>query len=367
MELRVMMYPRNCVFWNNHDSSPERRRLLICSMFNVTACDEEGGTNDADWSKMYFRMGNARTHTVFSLAILLACCASAFGLDPSLDISQYAHTSWRTREGFTRGLIGSIAQTPDGYLWLGTELGLYRFDGIRAVPWQPPEGQQFPSDSIRKLLVDRDGTLWIGTNNGLASWMNGKLTQHPKTAGIAIQHLMEDHAGTLWLAGEVIGQSPVQPRICAVERGQVQCWGRETFPKRVGVIYEDRNRNFFVVGPEDIWRWKSGAAQQLDIPKDVERISSVTEDENGTLMLAVSNGLRQFVDGNVQKYALPGIRFQFTPRDFLHASDGSLWIRTLDSGVIRLRHGRADWFSEKDGLSSNAVSSIFEDREGDIW
>jgi len=312
-------------------------------------------------------MRNARRSAIVGLAILLACCACAFGLDPSLDISQYAHTSWRTREGFTRGLIGSIAQTPDGYLWLGTELGLYRFDGIRAVPWQPPEGQQFPSDSIRKLLVDRNGTLWIGTNNGLASWKNGKLTQHPKTAGITIQHLMEDHAGTIWLAGEVIGQSPVQPRICAVPRGEVQCWGKETFPKRVGVIYEDRKQNFFVVGPEDIWRWKSGATQQLDIPKDVERISSVTEDENGTLILAVSNGLRQFVDGNVQKYALPGIRFQFTPRDFLHASDGSLWIRTLDSGVIRLHHGRADWFSEKDGLTSNAVSSIFEDREGDIW
>ncbi|HVO63860.1 MAG TPA: hypothetical protein VMT53_23250, partial [Terriglobales bacterium] len=61
-------------------------------------------------------MRNARRSAIVGLAILLACCACAFGLDPSLDISQYAHTSWRTREGFTRGLIGSIAQTPDGYL-----------------------------------------------------------------------------------------------------------------------------------------------------------------------------------------------------------------------------------------------------------
>ena len=298
--------------------------------------------------------------------MLLACCACAFALDPSLDISQYAHTSWKTREGFTRGVIGSIAQTPDGYLWLGTELGLLRFDGIRAVPWQPPKGQQVPSDSIRKLLVDRDGTLWIGTNNGLASWKDGKLTQHPKTAGITVFHLMEDHEGTIWMAGEVIGQSPAQPRICAVARGEVQCWGGETFPKRVGVIYEDRKQTLWVAGPEDLWKWKPGAIEHFDVSKNASSLSNVT-DENGTLILAVPNGLRQFVDGKVQEYPLPGIRFQFTPRDFFHASDGSLWIRTLDSGVIRLHHGRADWFSEKDGLTSNTVLSIFEDREGDIW
>src|SRR5271165_3628729 len=185
MELRVMMYPRNCVFWNNHDSSPERRRLLICSMFNVTACDEEGGTNDADWSKMYFSMGNARTHTVFSLAILLACCTCAFALDPSLDISQYAHRTWKGRDGFVPGYISDIVQTPDGYLWLGTEFGLYRFDGVHAVPWQPP-GQQLPDALITSLLVAHDGVLWIGTLKGLAIWKDGKLKTYPELSGQAI-------------------------------------------------------------------------------------------------------------------------------------------------------------------------------------
>src|ERR1700719_1090932 len=71
-------------------------------------------------------------------ALLLVCCTCAFALDPSRDISQYAHTAWKIRDGFTRGAIYSIAQTPDGYLWLGTEFGLVRFDGVRTVPWQPP-------------------------------------------------------------------------------------------------------------------------------------------------------------------------------------------------------------------------------------
>src|SRR6266540_4168412 len=104
------------------------------------------------------------------LAIMLACCPFAGAVAQSLDLSQYAHTTWRIRDGFAKGPITSVAQTPDGYLWLGTQLGLLRFDGVRAVPWRPPAGEQLPSNFIQALLVGRDGTLWIGTLKGLASW-----------------------------------------------------------------------------------------------------------------------------------------------------------------------------------------------------
>ena len=99
------------------------------------------------------------------LAGVLRPCASA--LNPSLDINQYAHTAWKIRDGFFKGAISSIAQTPDGYLWLGTEFGLLRFDGVRSVPWQPPAGEHLPSSYIRSLLAARDGRLWIGTVKGL--------------------------------------------------------------------------------------------------------------------------------------------------------------------------------------------------------
>ena len=76
--------------------------------------------------------------------LLLAPTPGAFALIPSLEVSQYAHTSWTVRNGFTVGAIFAMAQTPDGYLWLGSEFGLFRFDGVQAVPWQPPPGQQLP-------------------------------------------------------------------------------------------------------------------------------------------------------------------------------------------------------------------------------
>ena len=78
------------------------------------------------------------------MSTLLACCGIASALNPSLDINQYAHTAWTIREGFFKGVIEAIAQTPDGYLWLGTEFGLLRFDGVRPVPWEPPAGEHLP-------------------------------------------------------------------------------------------------------------------------------------------------------------------------------------------------------------------------------
>src|ERR1700746_1654907 len=82
------------------------------------------------------------------VAVLLAWCLSAFALNPTLDISQYAHTSWKVRDGFVKGEIDAIAQTPDGYLWLGTEFGLLRFDGASAAPWQAPSKEHLPSSAI---------------------------------------------------------------------------------------------------------------------------------------------------------------------------------------------------------------------------
>ena len=141
----------------------------------------------------------ARERTLHSVGILLSVLlayVSAFALDPNLDVSQYAHKSWTVREGFFKGSVSSIAQTPDGYLWLGTELGLLRFDGVRAVPWKPPAGQHLPSSNVGHLFAARDGTLWIGTRNGLASWKDGKLTEYPELSGQVVFAVLEDREGT---------------------------------------------------------------------------------------------------------------------------------------------------------------------------
>src|SRR5215469_1617014 len=83
-------------------------------------------------------------------------------------VSQYAHRAWLMRDGFFTGAPGAITQTGDGYIWIGTESGLFRFDGSRFEPWSSPDGKKLPSSVIRHLLGARDGSLWIGMHGGLA-------------------------------------------------------------------------------------------------------------------------------------------------------------------------------------------------------
>jgi signal transduction histidine kinase/ligand-binding sensor domain-containing protein len=308
-------------------------------------------------------MGMVRRRAGMVAGIVLAWCACASALDPSLDISQYSHTAWKVRDGFFRSGISSIAQTPDGYLWLGTQFGLLRFDGVRAVPWQPPAAEQLPSNYIHSLLVSRDGTLWIGTREGLTSWKDGKLTVYPELAHHTTYALLEDDDGAIWAPTEVLGVSPMQPSLCAVQRGRAQCYGQGDFRAPIGWLYEDSRRNLWVGGADGLWRWRPGPPRRYQ----TSRVHRVVEADNGVLIVAEPDGLKQLVNGEIEKYPLPGIGFQFTSSRLLRSSDGSLWIGTFESGLIHLHQGRVDWFTKSDGLSGTYIVSIFEDREGNVW
>src|SRR5687767_4238676 len=134
------------------------------------------------------RRAAARVIALAGVLVALAC-PRAHALNPELEISQYSHTAWRLDSGFAPSGIGAIAQTTDGYLWLGTDQGLVRFDGVRSVPWQPPDGEPLPNNWIRALLGSSDGTLWIGTLGGLVSFKDGKLTSYAELAELAINEL----------------------------------------------------------------------------------------------------------------------------------------------------------------------------------
>ena len=167
--------------------------------------------------------------TIITLTLFLGS-PPLLALDPSLDVSQYGHTAWTARNGFSVGAIFAMAQTPDGYLWLGSEFGLFRFDGVQAVPWQPPAGQQLPERPYA-LLVTRDGTLWIGTFAGLVSWNGDKVTRYPEIDDRFVTSLLEDREGTVW-AG-LMGQASDAPT--GELSGDISC-----------SLFEDREGNIWV-------------------------------------------------------------------------------------------------------------------------
>jgi ligand-binding sensor domain-containing protein len=132
-------------------------------------------------------------------SLLLVALPRAHALDPDRRISQYAHSTWRVRDGAFAGAPSAITQTTDGYVWIGTHAGLLRFDGVRFVPFVPPAGKQLPNPAVISLLGATDGSLWIGTASGLAQWKNGELFTLPETAG-RVNSIYEDRDGTIWIA-----------------------------------------------------------------------------------------------------------------------------------------------------------------------
>src|SRR5947209_6471099 len=104
---------------------------------------------------------------VWALPLLLSLAPSArASLDPSKAISQFIQQSWQNEQGLPENSVTSIAQTRDGYLWLGTESGLARFDGLRFTVYDKGSTSGLTGNLITSLLVDHQGTLWIGTHDG---------------------------------------------------------------------------------------------------------------------------------------------------------------------------------------------------------
>src|SRR5262249_38308026 len=159
----------------------------------------------------------------------------------------------------------------------------------------------------------------IGIRGGLASWRGETLKQYPQLADISFFSLLEDREGTVWAVGEVLGSSSPQSRLCALHDGQVQCYGEGgPFRQWVEAVYEDREGNLWVGGADGLWRWRPGAPQHY-VSSPIARI---TEDENGTLVLSGREGLRKFVGGKIEPYALPGAKSEIPVR-LLRSSDGN--------------------------------------------
>jgi len=139
-----------------------------------------------------------RLRLAVALILPFACSVPNPAIAQPRDLTQYTHTAWRTREVPMKYGISRMAQTPDGYLWLGAYDGIYRFDGVRFARWEPPNGQQLPKQYITSLTVTRDGTLWIGATEGLASWKDGKLTRFDYGKGEVFTPILERSDGSKW-------------------------------------------------------------------------------------------------------------------------------------------------------------------------
>lgn len=303
------------------------------------------------------------------ISALLASHSTALALDPSLEVAQYAHTSWTVRDGYSLGAVFAMAQTPDGYLWLGGEFGLFRFDGVRFTRWEPPADQQLPSKPY-SLLVTRDGTLWIGTFEGLVSWDGAELTRYPELGKFFVTSLLEDREGTVW-----VGTLVDQGRLCAIRNGQARCYLHDgAFGTFVWSLAEDSSGALWFTAESGLWQWKPGPPRQYKTPG--MRLGDLSTSEDGRLLIGVQGGgLKRLAGDKLEPYQIRSATNsnallpdrEVNSNKILRDRDGGLWIGTMEQGLVHAHADRTDVFTKANGLSGNIACSLFEDREGNIW
>ena len=140
------------------------------------------------------------TSFLFAIFFVLFSTGQIFALEASSHISQYGHTVWRIQGGYFGSQPYAITQTTDGYIWVGTRDGLFKFDGVRFARWAGEPGEHLPSSFVASLLGARDGSLWIGTQDGLAHLVKNHLFVYPKGDGWGVTSIVEDREGRIWIA-----------------------------------------------------------------------------------------------------------------------------------------------------------------------
>ncbi|MBB5059651.1 signal transduction histidine kinase/ligand-binding sensor domain-containing protein [Granulicella aggregans] len=270
------------------------------------------------------------------------------------DLRHKVLTTWTTEQGLPQDFVTAIAQTPDGFLWVGTNGGLARFDGLKFRTFlQAPAALRH---RITNLGVDARGTLWIGTSTGLFKY--------------------ESHT---------FSAVPLEKKASAIE--QILCRSDEPFA--------------WVRTKSELYRAGVTGDEFVKVPVLLEKVRSFTVDDKEEQWLADGEAVTQVREGRVvQVYPMPGVNLvYFGPDKRLYAADGhhlfvyanggfrktekegpeelvtvmvdrsgAIWMASGGlEGISRFAAGKLEILGARDGLASNDAREIFEDKSGDIW
>jgi ligand-binding sensor domain-containing protein/signal transduction histidine kinase len=334
--------------------------------------------------------------------LLLAWTHAALALDPQRSLEHFGHQAWRTDSGLPQNTVHSILQTRDGYLWLGTDGGLVRFDGIDFVTFDAENTPPIKSDTVYDLLQDESGALWISTAAGLLRYQDGSFTAYTAAQGLPadtvwLSHedrrhrlwaitsagpawfngksfvavggaqsagplhrhgLAEDAHGTLWLGGSS-GVVAVDTTLAAPRLGLQLLTG-----VAVETIELDREGGVWIGTSEGLQRYAGGAlVPVLHLPGKTEVTALYPDAEDGMWVGTATGLLHIAKDGKrlaLEENGLARVDGIYQDREHV------LWMAT-ERGVFRLEDGQLQSFAPSSPLAVNRVLSMYEDREGNLW
>ena len=302
----------------------------------------------------------------------LAAGPRAAALEPGKRLSQYVIDTWQTEQGLPQNTVQAVLRGSDGYLWLGTQEGLVRFDGARFTTYDRRNTPELRHNSILSLAEAPDGTLWAGTNGGgiLCRRRDGtsfRIGTEEGLGSLVVWSIAFDAAGDAWVGGDGNGVQriskgradrhigaaeglPVQQvRVLAFDPAGALWVG--TTGKGVAVC---RNGRVEKVWGEDVLG--SGLVRGLAV------------DPAGGVWAATSGGGLTLLRGESAARFRESTGFPSDQVTALHVdAAGTVWFGTWGAGVGRLRDGVAETIGTREGLSNDQVWAVTTDEEGSLW
>jgi len=295
-------------------------------------------------------------------------------------LAELQHKSWIAEDGVP-GSVFALAQTTDGYLWLGTSNGLYRYDGERFERYEPPAGQRLPSHIVESLLALPDGGLWIGFRDGGAALLkDGKLTVYSEAEGLpftVLRSFARTRDGKIWAA---TGRG-----LFRLEGNHWNRVGKDIFPwTRAQTLFVDRQGTLWAATEDRIVFLPEGGNQFQTtgehVVSKIFEVNRIVQAPDGTIWIGETSYSVRPIKMQEENSKADVDEIIVGSYGLLFDSVGSLWIASIGGGVGRIRfpeklRGRgaqklrdvAEIASQKEGLSSEYAISVLEDREGNIW
>jgi PAS domain S-box-containing protein len=323
------------------------------------------------------------------------------GLDPRLPISQYVHDVWTIDQGLPQSSVLAIAQGSDGYLWLATEAGVVRFDGVAFTTFNTANTPALRDNYVNTLLVDRADTVWAGTWVGGVTRLCGDTAlPAPGGGGSRVDALYQDRAGTIWEgrdAGlarwrggrfvavpgldtmvEAIAEAAdgtlllgTERGVRALRQGRVVPWqpagGRITGP--VWTIYRDAQGGLWFGTPDALYHAADGKLRRFTTRDGLPAggVTTVLATRRGQVWAGTGGGIARLVGERWEAYTTSDGLSDNSVNDLLEDREGSLWVGTSLGGLNRFRQPLLILYTTRQGLSANATWSVNGDGRGDMW
>ncbi|MET0815012.1 MAG: two-component regulator propeller domain-containing protein [Pseudoxanthomonas sp.] len=311
------------------------------------------------------RRTNWIARLAFGLLCIVAPLPAALALDPGKSLTQYVHSVWRTEDGLPQSAVTKILETSDGYLWVGTQGGIARFDGVRFTVFDHTNTPALHDDFVSDLAEDSHGTLWIATaNGGVTSFRNGVFSHLDSVGPRAGISLAATPDGSVWIGGHGGLVHVRDGRVVRIYTASDGLW-----TDLIRRLASDKEGSVWIATSGGLNRMADGRLVAYPTEgdaaaRDVTDLFLDLDDELWTRTRDTKIAQRS-ADG-ARPWNIDGFPFG-TVSDTLMDRDRNLWFASTGEGLLRVNGQKVDRFTSKQGLSSDQVNTLYEDRNGNLW